>query len=151
MIDPARIVTANFRIDYVAVFQSEVESVWIVVVWCSFPRGAFACVLNDARALANELRGVNAPAVHAGLANFDLNVQPPRCAFLRHAHSLERRAASAISRVESGANARESNSAVMLRSCAPLPGFAKGTDGFELKTEGGRPVADYCQMLEWDV
>ena len=32
MIDPARVVTANFRIDYFAVFQSEVESVRIVVV-----------------------------------------------------------------------------------------------------------------------
>ena len=31
MIDPARVVTANFWIDYVAVFQTEVESVWIIV------------------------------------------------------------------------------------------------------------------------
>ena len=51
MIDPARVVTANFWIDYLAVFQTEVESVWIVdVVGSGFPGDAFACVFDDARA-----------------------------------------------------------------------------------------------------
>ena len=39
--------------------------------------------------LANELRGVNAPAVHAGLANLDLHGPPPSFAFLRHARVVE--------------------------------------------------------------
>src|SRR5215472_6484424 len=47
MIDPARVVTANFRIDYFAVFQSEVERVWIVfIVRGGFPGDAFAGVLD---------------------------------------------------------------------------------------------------------
>ena len=32
MIDPPRVVTANFGIDYLAVFESEIESVWIIMV-----------------------------------------------------------------------------------------------------------------------
>jgi hypothetical protein len=49
MIDPARVVTANFWIDYLAVVQSEVESMWIVdVVGSGFPGDAFACVLDNA-------------------------------------------------------------------------------------------------------
>src|SRR5512132_3338260 len=88
MIDPARVVTANFRINYIAVFQTEVESVRIVVVvGGGFPGDAFACVFDDARAFGNELRGVNAPAVHARLANLDLHGPPPSFAFLRHAQS----------------------------------------------------------------
>src|SRR5206468_10315572 len=86
MIDPARVVTANFWIDYIAVFQTEVESVWIVVVVGSgFPRDAFACVFDDTRAFGNELRGINAPAGHIGLADRDLYRPRPRLAFLRHA------------------------------------------------------------------
>lgn len=86
VIDPARVVTANFWINYIAVFQTEVESVWIVVIVGSgFPGDAFACVFDDARAFGNELRGVNALAVHAGLANLDLHGPPPSFAFLRHA------------------------------------------------------------------
>ena len=41
---------------------------------------------------------------------------------------FNRRAASAISGVESWAKARDNDAAVMLRSCVPLAGFAKGTD-----------------------
>jgi hypothetical protein len=88
MIDPARVVTANFRIDYIAVFQPEVESVWIVVVVRGgFPGDAFACVFDDARAFGNEVRGVNAPAMHARLANLDLHASLPSFAFLRLAQS----------------------------------------------------------------
>src|SRR5215472_1273004 len=88
MIDPARVVTAHFWINYIAVFQSEVESVRIVgVVRRGLPGHAFACVLDDARAFRNELRGVNAAAMHAGLANFDLHNSLQRFAFLRHAQS----------------------------------------------------------------
>jgi|ERR1043165_5101457 len=32
MIDPARVVSTNFRIDYLAVFQSEIKGVWIVFI-----------------------------------------------------------------------------------------------------------------------
>jgi hypothetical protein len=86
MIDPARVVTANFRIDYIAVVQPEVESVRVVmVVGGGFPRDALACVFDDARAFPYDLCGVNAPAVHTGLANFDLDRALPRFAFLRHA------------------------------------------------------------------
>ena len=85
MIDPARVVTANFWIDYLAVIQTEVESVWIVgVVGSGFPGDAFACVFDDARAFGNELRGINTPAVHAGLANLYLYGSLPSFAFLRH-------------------------------------------------------------------
>jgi hypothetical protein len=86
MIDPARVVTANFRIDYLAVFQTEVESVRIFgVVGSGFPGDAFACVFDDARAFGNELRRVNTPAMHAGLANLDFYGPPPSLAFLCHA------------------------------------------------------------------
>ena len=85
MIDPARVVTANFWIDYIAVFQSEVESVWIVgIIRRGFPGDAFARVLDDARAFRYGLRGVNTPAVHTGLANFDLHGSLPSSCFLRH-------------------------------------------------------------------
>ena len=85
MIDPARVVTANFWIDNIAVFQTEVESVWIVgVVRGGFPGDAFARVLDNARAFGNELRGINAPAVHTGRTNLDLYGSLPSFAFLRH-------------------------------------------------------------------
>ena len=85
MIDPARVVTANFWIDYLAVIQTEVESVWIVgVVGSGFPGDALAGVLDDTRAFGNELRGINTPAVHAGLANLYLYGSLPSFAFLRH-------------------------------------------------------------------
>src|SRR5512140_2097329 len=62
---------------------------------------------------------------------------------------FNRRAASAISGVESCAKARDSDSAVMLRSCALWRGLQKEqhfrTSGFE----DSSPVADSCQMLEW--
>ncbi len=86
MIDPARVVTANFWIDYLAVIQTEVESVWIVfVVGSGFPGDAFTCVFDDSRPFGNELSGVNTPAVHAGFANFELHGAPPSFPFLCHA------------------------------------------------------------------
>src|SRR5262249_19135926 len=73
------------RINYVAVFHAEVESVWIVgIIRRGFPGDAFACVLDDACAFGNELRGVNAPAVHAGLPNLDLDGSLPSSCFLCH-------------------------------------------------------------------
>src|SRR5437867_428055 len=72
MINPARIVAANLRVDYIAVFQPKVESVWtVLVVGSGFPGDAFAFVLDDAPAFWNELHGVNATTVHTGLANFE--------------------------------------------------------------------------------
>ena len=41
MVDPARVVAANLRIDYFAVVEAKIECVWIVVaVGGSFPRDA---------------------------------------------------------------------------------------------------------------
>jgi hypothetical protein len=85
MIDPARVVTANFRIDYLAVFQTEVESVRIVfVIGSGFPGDALAHLLENSRAFGNELCGVNAPAVHTGRTNLDLYGSLPSFAFLCH-------------------------------------------------------------------
>ena len=73
MIDPARIVAANLWIDYIPVFQSEIEGVWIVlVIGGCFPQHAFARVFDNASAFGNELHGVNAATVDAGFANLDL-------------------------------------------------------------------------------
>jgi len=89
MIDPARVVTANFWINHIAVFQSEVESVRIVfIVRGGSPGNAFACVLDDARAVGNELRGVNAPPVHARFPNLGLYGSLRTSLFLRHMQSL---------------------------------------------------------------
>jgi hypothetical protein len=88
MIDPARVVTANFWIDYIAVFQPEVESVWIVgIVRRGFPADAFALVLDNACAFGNKLRGVNAPTMHTGLANLNLHSSLPSSSFLLHTPS----------------------------------------------------------------
>jgi hypothetical protein len=73
VIDPPRVVTANFWIDYIAVFQPKDESVWtVLVVGGGFPGDAFSRVFDNASAFGNELHRVNAPAVHTGLANLDL-------------------------------------------------------------------------------
>jgi hypothetical protein len=88
MIDPAGIVAPNFWIYYVAVVQTEVESVWIVfVVGSGFPGDAFTCVFNDTRPFWNELTGVNTPTVHVGFANLELHRTPPSFGFLSHAQS----------------------------------------------------------------
>jgi hypothetical protein len=59
--------------------------VWIVdVVGSGFPGDAFAHVLDNARTFGNELRGVNAPAVHTGRTNLDLYGSLPSFAFLCH-------------------------------------------------------------------
>jgi len=88
MINPARIVAANFWIDHLAVFQTEIESVWIVfVVGSGFPGDAFTCVFDDTPAPANELTRVNTPAVHVGFTNLKLHGPSPSFGFLRHAQS----------------------------------------------------------------
>jgi hypothetical protein len=85
MVDPARVVAANLWIDYIAVFQPEVESVWIVgVVGGAFPGDAFARVFDDAHAFANELPRVNAPTMHSRLANLDLYGRLSSSTFVRH-------------------------------------------------------------------
>src|ERR1700750_1460270 len=82
---PACIVPANFWINYLAVFQPKVESVWVVVVIGSgFPGDAFASVFDDAPAFGNELCGVNAPAVNIGPPNLDPNGSLPSPVILRH-------------------------------------------------------------------
>jgi hypothetical protein len=62
--------------------------VWIVVVVGSgFPGDAFARVLDDARAFGYQLRGVNAPTMHTGLANLNLHSSLPSSSFLLHTPS----------------------------------------------------------------
>src|SRR5206468_9881041 len=85
VIYPACIVTVNLWVDNIAVFQPEVESVWIaVVVRGGFPGDALAGVLDNARAFGNELHGVNAPTVDTRRANLDLHGSISSFAFLRH-------------------------------------------------------------------
>src|SRR4029077_13742596 len=68
MVNPARVVAVNLRIDYFTVVQAEVECVRIVlVVGSGFPRHALPCVFDDASAFGNELCGVSAATVYAGL------------------------------------------------------------------------------------
>lgn len=89
VVDPTRVVTANFRINYIAVFQSEIESVWIIVVVRGrFPGDMFASVLNNASAFGNKLRGINAAAVHPGLANLDLHGTLPISSSFCHGEEL---------------------------------------------------------------
>ena len=85
MVDPARVVAANLRVDYFAVIQAKIERVRIVlVVGSGFPGGAFAGVFDNASAFGNELRGLNAASVHRGLANLDSYGCLLSFAFLRH-------------------------------------------------------------------
>src|SRR5262245_18261583 len=71
------------------------------------------------------------------------------CGLIRKG-TFNRRAASATNGVESLAKERDSDSAVMLRSCAVWPCLQKEqtsrTSGFQDCT----PVADSCHMLEWE-
>ena len=72
MVDPARVVAVNLGIDYIAVVQTEIESVRIIlVVGSGVPGGALASVFNNASAFGNELSGIYAATVYAGLANVD--------------------------------------------------------------------------------
>ena len=72
MVDPARVVSADLGIDYFAAFEAEIECVRIVlVIGSAIPGYALARVFDDAGALGDELRGVNAAAVHARLTNLN--------------------------------------------------------------------------------
>jgi len=85
MVDPARVVAADLRIDYFAAFEAEIECVRIVlVVGRVFPGDALAGVFDDAGAFGDELRGVNAVTVDAGLANLDPSGWLSSFGFLRH-------------------------------------------------------------------
>ena len=72
MIDPARVVPANPRVDhYYAAIQTEEECVRVVgVVGHTFPGDAFSGVFDDARLFPDAFRGKNAAPMHAGSANF---------------------------------------------------------------------------------
>src|SRR5262249_24853261 len=51
MVDPARVVAADLRIDHLSVIQSKNEGMWIVlVVGSSFPGGPLASVFDNASA-----------------------------------------------------------------------------------------------------
>src|SRR4030095_7966 len=91
MINPACIVAANLRINYIAVFQPEVESVWtVLVVWGSLPGDAFARVFDNAPAFGDELHGVNAATVHTRFANLDASPLFLAFIFLRHEYNYRR-------------------------------------------------------------
>lgn len=85
MVDPARVVAPDLWIDYFAVFQAKVERVWIVlVVGSGFPGHPFAGVFDNTSAFGNELHGVNAAPVYAGLADRDSYSSLSTFEFLRH-------------------------------------------------------------------
>ena len=72
MVDPARVVAADLGIDYCSVFEAEIECVRVVfVVGSAIPGYALACIFDDAGAFRNELRAVDAAAVHTRLANLN--------------------------------------------------------------------------------
>src|SRR5689334_3527626 len=135
MINPARIIAANFWIDHLAVFQTEIESVWIVfVVGSGFPGDAFTCVFDDTSALPNELTGVNTPAVHVGFTNLQLHDASPSFGFLRHAQSWN-------------------YFWFFTRACGgidPIPQWrlCKRNRHFGLRLQDTSEVADSCQMLQ---
>jgi hypothetical protein len=69
----------------ITAFEAEIECVRIVLlVGSALPGAALAGVFDDAGAFGDELRGVNAATVHAGLANIDPSDWPSRFGFLRH-------------------------------------------------------------------
>lgn len=88
MVDPARVVPPNQRINYLAVIQAKIKCMWVVLdVGSGFPCGALARVFDNARAFRNELHGVNAPTVHTGLAYLDLDRSLSSFLFFRHGGS----------------------------------------------------------------
>src|SRR5436305_13484431 len=85
MVVPACYVAANLWIDDIAIFQSEVEGVWIVgVVRSAFPGDAFAGVFDDAHAFANEPDRIDAPTMHSRLADFNLDGRRSSSTFFCH-------------------------------------------------------------------
>ena len=85
MVDPARVVAANFWVDHLAIVEAKIECVWIVlVVGSAFPGDALPSVFDNTSAFANRLRGVNTVPVHTGLANFDSYGSLSTFALLRH-------------------------------------------------------------------
>ena len=67
MVDPARVVAADLRIDYFAAFEAEIECVRIVlIVGSALPGDALAGVFDNAGAFGDELCGVNTATMHAG-------------------------------------------------------------------------------------
>ena len=85
MVDPARVVAANLRIDHLAVVEAKIECVWIVlVVGSGFPGDALPRVFDNAGAFGNRLHGVNTVPVDTGLANLDSYGSLATVALLRH-------------------------------------------------------------------
>jgi hypothetical protein len=110
--------------------------VWIVfVVGSGFPGDAFTCVFNDTRPFANELTGVNTPAVHVGFANLELHGTAPSFGFLCHAQSWNyfwffTRACGEIDPIPLWRRLQK-------EEIFPTLGF-----------EDSSPIADSCQMLQ---
>jgi hypothetical protein len=109
MIDPARVVAADLRIYYLAVFKAEIECVWVVlVVGSGFPGGALAGVFNNASAFGNELSGVNTATVHTRLANLNSYGSFSSFAFLRHVQEeLSRKNEKLENKIKEPGNGRD--------------------------------------------
>jgi len=73
MIDPARFVPADRRVDhFFSIIQAEQECVRVIeIVRHVLPQNAFAGVLDDPGAFGDRFAGVHSTTVHAWLANFD--------------------------------------------------------------------------------
>src|SRR5260370_41944363 len=127
MVDPARVVAADLRIDYFAAFEAEIECVWIVLdVGSTLPGDALAGVFDNAGALADELRGVNAATVHAGLANIESSGWLSSFGFLRHNRSSnEHLKTEGRIRKEESEEKTERNQKCVIRS---RPAFGPRTD-----------------------
>lgn len=171
MIDPARIVAADLWINDFAVFQSEVESVWIVfVIGRIFPGDAFARVFDDARTFGNRAHGINSVTMHTGPANLDFNGSlssfdfhcrsggVSRCApqtaisaSLIRKEIFKHKAASAMSVVESLSKARDNDSAFMLRCCSPLDTLQKKEYLRSRHPETAVWVANFRELTESNV
>ena len=85
VVDPARVVATDLWVDYLTVIQPKIECMRIVlVVGSGFPGGAFPGVFDNASSLRNELHGINAATVHAGLADLEPCGSLSSFMFLRH-------------------------------------------------------------------
>ena len=90
MVDPARVIAADFRIDYFAAFEAEQECMRIVLVIGSvLPGNALTGVFDDPGALGDWLRRVHSAAMHAGLADLDPWGWLSSFGFLRHGRSVK--------------------------------------------------------------
>ena len=89
MVNPARVVAADFRIDYFAALEAEQECMRIVLVIGSvLPGNALTGVFDDPGAFWDWLGRVHSAAMHARLADLDPWGWLSSFCFLRHGRSV---------------------------------------------------------------